>query len=265
MRLKITHTTSYSFEEPVVYGLQQLRQVPKSTRNQTVVQWQTQITGGKKELQFDDHHRNHVDLISFDPGTTHLTIRCEGEVEMTDNHGIVGPHAGLAPLWLFRQASPLTRAGAGCRELVARVKSLPELERMHALSAAIADAVEYKVGSSEMDWTAEDVLEHGTGVCQDHAHVFIACAHAMGMPARYVSGYLMLEGQTEQDATHAWAEVHLNGLGWVGFDISNGISPDTRYVRVATGLDYSEAAPVTGTRIGGEGETLDVAIEVAQQ
>jgi len=265
MRLKIIHTTNYTFDEPVTYGLQQLRQVPKSTRDQNVVQWQTQISCGQKELEFEDHHRNHVELISFTAGTSQLSIRCEGEVEMQDNHGIVGPHSGYAPLWLYLQSSPLTRAGAGCRELVAGVRTLPELERMHALSAAIADAVPYKVGASEMGWSAEDVLEHGAGVCQDHAHIFIACARAMGIPARYVSGYLLMNDRIEQDATHAWAEAHLDGLGWVGFDISNAICPDTRYVRVATGLDYSEAAPVTGTRIGGQGETLDVAIEVAQQ
>lgn len=265
MRLKITHTTSYTFDEPVVYGLQQLRQVPKSTRDQNIIQWQTQIIGGKTEVTYEDHHRNHVELVSFQPGTDQLTIRCEGEVEMTDNHGIVGPHTGPAPLWLYLQTGPRTRSGARCRELFAGLRDLPELERMHALSSAIGEAVKYKVGSSEMDWTAEDILEHGTGVCQDHAHVFIACARAMGIPARYVSGYLMMDDQIEQDATHAWAEAHLDGLGWVGFDISNAICPDTRYVRVATGLDYSEAAPVTGTRIGGQGETLDVAIEVAQQ
>ncbi len=81
----------------------------------------------------------------------------------------------------------------------------------------------------------------------------------------YVSGYLMLDDRIAQEAMHAWAEAYVDGLGWVGFDVSNGISPDTRYVRVATGLDYAEAAPVTGTRFGGTGENLTVSIEVAQQ
>jgi transglutaminase-like putative cysteine protease len=75
----------------------------------------------------------------------------------------------------------------------------------------------------------------------------------------------MLNETTTQDAMHAWAEVHVEGLGWVGFDVSNGVSPDTRYVRVATGLDYSEAAPISGTRIGGINEELQVSIQVVQQ
>jgi len=87
----------------------------------------------------------------------------------------------------------------------------------------------------------------------------------MGWPARYVSGYLMLDDRVEQEAMHAWAEAHVAGLGWVGFDVANAIAPDRRYVRVATGLDYSEAAPVTGMRIGGIGEVLTVQIGVAQQ
>jgi transglutaminase-like putative cysteine protease len=82
-------------------------------------------------------------------------------------------------------------------------------------------------------------------VCQDHAHIFIGAARAADIPARYVSGYLMMNDRIEQDATHAWAEAHVEELGWVGFDISNGISPDPRYVRVATGRDYRHAAPLT--------------------
>ena len=123
----------------------------------------------------------------------------------------------------------------------------------------------YEVGTSQSETRAEDAIAEGKGVCQDHAHIFIAAAREMGFPARYVSGYLMMDDRIEQDATHAWAEAHVDGLGWVGFDVSNQICPDTRYVRVATGLDYQGAAPVTGTRYGGAGETLSVAIEVAQQ
>jgi transglutaminase-like putative cysteine protease len=136
---------------------------------------------------------------------------------------------------------------------------------LHALSSVIRETVAYEVGASEADWSAEDALAAGKGVCQDHTHIFLSCARALGYPARYVSGYLMLNDRIVQDAMHAWAEAHIDGLGWVGFDVSNGISPDTRYVRVASGLDYADAAPVSGTRIGGNTETLSVAIDVVQQ
>jgi transglutaminase-like putative cysteine protease len=90
----------------------------------------------------------------------------------------------------------------------------------------------------------------------------ISVARLLGIPARYVSGYLLMEGVAEQTATHAWAEVHLPGLGWVGFDAANNICPDERYVRIATGLCYRDAAPVSGMRIGWAGENLHVAVTV---
>ena len=129
----------------------------------------------------------------------------------------------------------------------------------------IRAAIAYEVGASHPGWGAEEAIAAGRGVCQDHAHVFIACARLAEIPARYVSGYLLLDDRTGQDAMHAWVEAHVEGLGWVGFDVSNGIAPDTRYVRVATGLDYADAAPVSGMRIGGAAEALDVRIDVSQQ
>lgn len=265
MRLKIQHRTRYRFDDPVSYGLQQLRKTPKTNQQQWVLNWSTRVEGGRKELSFEDHHLNVVELISFERDVTELIVTSEGEVEQTDTNGIVGRHRGLAPLWLFQRETPRTKAGPNVRALV---RSLPEAETLaslHALSAAVHEAVAYEVGSSEPGWSAEDALEAGKGVCQDHTHIFLACAREMGVPVRYVSGYLMLNDRVAQDAMHAWAEAHIDGLGWVGFDISNKISPDARYVRVATGLDYADAAPVSGTRIGGIGEALEVLIEVAQQ
>lgn len=265
MRLKIHHTTRYVFDTPVTYGLQQLRKTPKTNTQQQVISWETEIAGGRKELSFEDHHRNTVELISFDKAATELELHSIGEVELTDTHGVVGPHLGPAPLWLYQRPTERTRPGSGVRKLVQTVPDGAPLERLHALSSAIHAAVTYTVGASKPDWTAEDALAAGSGVCQDHTHIFLAGARALGLPARYASGYLMLDDRTAQDAMHAWAEAYVDGLGWVGFDVSNGISPDTRYVRVATGLDYADAAPVSGMRVGGFGETLEVAITVAQQ
>ncbi len=265
MRLKIKHATRYSFEGDVLFGLQQLRKTPKSTHQQTVLSWQTEVAGGKKELSFEDHHNNVVELVSFGKGVGVLELTSSGEIEIEENHGIVGRHLGPAPLWLYENATDMTRAGAGVRALVGQVEGDSDLDRLHGLMSVIRSNVAYEVGASKPDWTAETAVAEGRGVCQDHTHVFLAAAREMGFPARYVSGYLMLNDRVAQEAMHAWAEAHVESIGWVGFDVSNGISPDTRYVRVATGLDYQEAAPVTGTRIGGTGEALDVRIEVAEQ
>ena len=123
----------------------------------------------------------------------------------------------------------------------------------------------YETGATDVYTTAEEAMGEGMGVCQDHAHIFIGAARALDIPTRYVSGYLLMDDRIDQEATHAWAEAHVEGLGWVGFDISNGISPDTRYVRVATGRDYVEAAPITGVSFGAAEEELRVALAVEQQ
>lgn len=131
---------------------------------------------------------------------------------------------------------------------------------LHRLSAAVFAAIRYEKGHTDAVTSAEDALVSGHGVCQDHAHVFIGATRMLGFPARYVSGYLLMNDRTDQEASHAWAEAHVEGLGWVGFDISNAISPDNRYVRVATGCDYRDAAPVTGITLGGG--TADLCVRV---
>ena len=117
-----------------------------------------------------------------------------------------------------------------------------------------------------IDTTAEEALTLGDGgVCQDHANIFISAARLSGLPARYVSGYLMMNDRVDQDATHAWAEACMsNDLGWVGFDVSNGVSPDERYVRIAVGRDARDAAPIDGLRMGSADEKLIVSLQVQQ-
>ncbi|MCT4684159.1 MAG: transglutaminase family protein [Roseicyclus sp.] len=267
MRLKILHTTTYHFDSPVPYGLQRLRLTPKSRAGQAVLTWKMEIEGGRAETEYADHHQNRVSLISFDSHATSIVVQCEGEVETADMAGITGRHGGFVPLWYFLKSTELTRAGPRVRALAKGLKEEePEdIPRLHALSARILAAVPYGIGVTHAATSAEEAVEHGQGVCQDHAHIFIAAARAMGYPARYVSGYLMMDDRIHQDASHAWAECHVEPLGWVGFDISNGISPDTRYVRVATGLDYREAAPVSGLRFGSSGEAMSIDIQVQQQ
>ncbi len=266
MLLTISHTTSYQYEEPVPYALQQLRLRPKSRPDQNVRSWDIRVEGGVKEVSFEDEHANTVDLISFQPGVTEIIVHCEGEVEVTDNNGIVGKHTSFVPLWLYQRSTELTKFGTQMRALLSGFeKPEGDLAMLHALSAHILERVPYSTDQGAADLTAEQVLSEGHGVCQDHAHIFIGVARKLGFPARYVSGYLMMDGRVSQDASHAWAEAHVDGLGWVGFDVSNGQSPDARYVRVATGLDYLGAAPVSGMRFGQGTENMQVKLRVEQQ
>ncbi|MFM9937751.1 MAG: transglutaminase domain-containing protein [Novosphingobium sp.] len=270
MRLSVDHTTHYRFSAPVSRGLQRLRLTPKMSNGQSIAHWSIQLEGARREVEYDDENANHVTLIAFEPGVNEVTIRCEGVVDTNDKSGIVGHHSGYLPIWHFRQQTDLTAPGPRVRTLLASLTSglggkQDTLERLHTLSALVRGSVAYAAGHTDATTTAEGVLAAGRGVCQDHAHVFISAARALGIPARYVSGYLMMTDRTEQDAGHAWAEAMVEGLGWVGFDVSNGISPDPHYVRVATGRDYRDAAPITGIRYGALDETMHVTLAVAQQ
>lgn len=267
MRLAIRHTTTYHFEKPVVHAIQRLRLTPKSTQGQEIVAWEMAFENAAKQLEYEDQHRNTTTLIALDAGAEHVSVTCAGTVDTHDHSGVIGRHAGHLPLWSFRGQTPLTRPGAGMRTIVRdlRREAMGSLDTLHALSARIRDRVAYQTGATGVDTSAEDALGIGCGVCQDHAHLFIGMARALDIPARYVSGYLMMNDRIDQEATHAWAEAHVDGLGWVGFDISNGISPDPRYVRLATGRDYRDAAPITGISIGGATRELSVQVAVERQ
>ncbi|OAO03011.1 transglutaminase family protein [Parasphingorhabdus sp.] len=266
MLLKINHETRYVYDTPVQYGLQQLRLRPKERPGQEIKNWAIEIEGGCLELSFTDQHCNHVDLINIERGRTEIVIRCRGAVENSDGSGIIGSQAGFAPLWYFKRHTDLTKPGPRVRKLVNSLGDdfETDIAKVHALSAAVLENVSYRTGQTNADTDAETALKTGEGVCQDHSHIFCAAARLMGFPARYVSGYLMMSDRIDQDATHGWAEAYVDRLGWVGFDISNGYSPDERYIRIATGLDYREASPISGLRYGAGGEDMIVTLQVQQ-
>ncbi|MDQ0321322.1 transglutaminase-like putative cysteine protease [Pararhizobium capsulatum DSM 1112] len=265
MRLKISHSTKYAYDEPVQYALQRLRLTPHNQPGQTVLEWDISVEGANLEVGYDDHFGNRVNLVSVNSERSAIQITASGEVETTDKAGVYGPHLGYAPLWLYLRETPLTKKTKPIRNLAKSMSGDGDLARMHALMAEIHEKIEYMPGETGTETTAEQALERGRGVCQDHAHVMISAARTLGLPARYISGYLMMPDHPDQTATHAWAEVHLGGLGWVGFDAANKMCPDDRYVRVASGLDYQDAAPVSGLVHGVANETLKVAITVEEQ
>jgi transglutaminase-like putative cysteine protease len=167
---------------------------------------------------------------------------------------------------LFLRDTLLTEADDSIRALtdVATAPNAGEpIAMMHSLMNAIRDAMRFDTGATDVTTTATQALSLGRGVCQDFAHIFIAGARHLGFPARYVSGYLFRKDAVEgQEAGHGWAEAYLPDLGWVGFDPANAICPTEAYVRVAVGLDYLGAAPVRGSRLGGNDEKLSVQISV---
>lgn len=264
MRLKISHRTEYHYDAPVFYALQRIRLFPKSDAMQAVNEWSLAIEGAREEVRFDDHFGNDTRLLSVEGAPQMIAITASGEVDTRDTNGVVGAHRSFAPLWLFCHQTALTTTGDGVAELAEAVGSGGELDRLHKLMGMIGERVAYEIGTTDAATTAEEALVKGRGVCQDHSHIFLAAARHLGFPARYVSGYLKIDGMDEQTASHAWVEAHLDGLGWVAFDCSNGICADERYVRVAIGRDYRDAMPISGIRLGAAQEQLAVRITVEQ-
>lgn len=262
MRLRITHRTEYRYDAPMGYGLQRLRLTPSDARTQSVINWTIEVEGAREELRYNDGFGNDTRLLTIDGASEAVTIVATGEVETNNTAGVAGPQRGFMPLWIFSQPTPLTEPGKDVDALAKEIGNGEQLDRMHQLMALVAAKVAYQTGVTNAQTTAEEALALGAGVCQDHAHIFVAAARLAGFPARYVSGYLMKEG--DQAAAHAWAEAFIDGLGWVGFDPSNKMSPDETYVSLATGRDYRDAAPVSGIRIGQAVETLAVSITVEQ-
>lgn len=265
MQLQIRHITHYHYDQPVDYALQKVRLHPQDGPTQDVLNWVVQVEGGKIEASYLDHYGNHVDLVRVDKGTQDVKLTASGQIKPADTAGILGKIYGRAPLWHFKQATSLTTVG---RQIKALSKVIGQhedpLQGLHALSNAVLKAAPYKSGKTITTTTAEQALGLGAGVCQDHTHIFTAAARNAGFPARYVSGYLMINEQIDQEASHAWSEVHLDTLGWVGFDVSNGVAPDNKYVRIAAGRDALDTAPITGMRMGSADESMIVSLQVQQ-
>lgn len=269
MILSISHKTSYSYASPLGYGLQQLRIKPSAGKGQKILNWNIELVGASKQAEFLDQHNNCVWLTKFDLGAEEVSFTCTGQIETEDCNGIIGPNDGLAPLWLFKHQTALTKPGTNLLKFIKKFATITDnpLQELHTLSAAIVDYVPYQTGTTSTGTTAEEAIKLQSGVCQDHTHIMLGIARHLGYPARYVSGYLMMDDRIDQDAGHAWAEIYLDNLGWVGFDVSNGISPDARYVRIATGLDYLEAAPVTGVnyRLHGASDQNNMVVNIQVQ
>ena len=265
MRLVVKHVTRYTYEQPIAHMIQQLRLTPHSQEGQEILSWTVTVPGLETGAHYTDGFGNRVDLVSHHDPVTELSVSVEGLVETKDMAGIVGDFPCPATDDVFRRFTPLTAASPAIRRLSALASDTGDVSGFHELMHAIRDKVGYQTGVTEVHTTAAEALASGHGVCQDHAHIFISAARCIGVPARYVSGYMLMEDEQESEAHHAWAEVKLPTLGWVGFDVSNGMCPTERYIRLTTGLDSRSAAPIRGIRRGSGDEAMSVEVAVLQE
>lgn len=268
MLIRIEHSTSYKYSEPLLGTTQYLRMTPLSGRTQAVENWAL-ICPGATTTAWQDQYGNACHTLTVTKQVDRLDIRVSGLVRTRDTSGVVGVATPELPIMLYLRETPATVASDSIRDLAAACRGTGERDRievLHDIMLGIADAVDYKPGETHVHTTGTEALEQGSGVCQDHAHIFCATARALDIPARYVSGY-MTQGLDHEahTASHAWAEAFVDSLGWVGFDPTNRACPDESYVRTAIGLDYSEASPVRGVRAGGGDETMSVRVNFPNQ
>ena len=268
MRIIVEHETRYTYETPVTYTIQSLRLTPQPYDGQVVRSWEIEAPGAGFLHAFTDSFGNLTHTLVIDRPHEEVVIRVRGKVDTTDTNGLVAGALEPFPPLFYRRETRLSKADGAIRALAGAARSAADgdhLKCLHILMNSIRDAIEYQTGETHVHTTAVEALANGAGVCQDHAHVFIAGARSIGIPARYVSGYLLhTDTGEESEAAHAWAEALVPDLGWVGFDVANRVCAHDNYVRVGVGLDYWEASPVRGMRRGGGEEELAVSVRVAQ-
>ena len=268
MRIRVKHETTYRYQSPAKSALQKLLLTPRNHCGQHLLDWRIDIDRDVRLRSIEDAFGNIMHSCSVEGPIDQLSTVIEGEVETFDTSGVVSGAVERFPPALYLRDTALTMADEALRDMAleSTARENTALAKLHSLLDALYAVLVFDADATHSATTAIEAFARKQGVCQDFAHVFIACARAVNIPARYVSGYfLRSDGCDDQTAGHAWAEAYVEDLGWVGFDPAHGVSPNENYVRVAIALDYLGAAPVRGAHVGGSGEELHVHVHVSSE
>lgn len=263
MRLSIRHETLYRYTAPLTYTIQQIRLTPRAELHQRLVSWQISTPGRRHE--FIDAYGNVCHMLTIVGPHQEVNMIAHGVVEvMPLDRGRLADAGSLSPL-VFSVPTRLTQPDEAIVEFAqTNLRKMDGSHDLLDLADAIRSAVAYQSGSTVVTTPASDALRLGAGVCQDHAHVFLACCHVHGIPCRYVSGYIDA-GDTSHAESHAWVDVRVQEgdfSGWVSIDVTHAQFVNNAHCRLAIGRDYDSAAPVRGVRRGGGMESLSVRVDV---
>jgi len=269
VRIAISHQSEYTYDRDGGTTVQALRLSPPRNAGQSIETWRISAPGIETAACYTDAFGNVVYLIASNGEAGPLVISAEGVVHTSDTAGIVGFTDEAASPAVYLRETRLTKPNAAIAAMAQSVLVhidgvTDEMNTLHALMAAIHAQVAYEISTTHSATSAAEAFAGKRGVCQDHAHIFISAARLLGIPSRYVTGYLLTDGTDAEAAHHAWAEALVPLLGWVGFDPANKTCPTERYIRLAVGLDAAIAAPIRGVRRGPGAETLVVTVAVRQ-
>jgi len=266
MRIRIHHAIAYTYEAPPTGVTQTLRLTPRNHDGQYVLAWRIDLSRDCLLHQHEDAFGNITHSFTAEGPFDALAINVEGEVDTQDLNGVVSGTLERFPPSLFLRETALTQADTVIADFAETLRSEATGEPLALLHTLLRELnKEIKLDPARAVTGAAEAFTARCGSDRDIAHIFIAAARRLGVPARYVSGHCLRgAGDAAPQACHAWAEAHVDRLGWIGFDPTHGLCMTDAYVRVAVGLDHLGAAPVRGQSFGGSGETAKITVQVAQ-
>ena len=268
MRLTVEHRIRLSYDDPADFGIQYLRLSPRNDPCQTVREWT--VYGPGSLIGWRDHLANQVTTHTADTAHETLAVGARGVVDTADTVGVIPSYYPPHRLMAYLRRTALTAPGDGLTAFAESHRAAFKdgtLAGLHAMMADLHRRMAVTVDRAYRRGAAEAALDAGTGCPADLAHIFIAGARHLGIPARLVTGYcfVALEEEGPKTLAHAWAEALIDNLGWVSFDPVHDRSATDAYVRCAVGFDHDGAAPWRGVQRGGTGETLNIDVRVSAE
>lgn len=260
MKIFVHHKTIYNYEASTRRSIQLIRMTPQTLSYQSVNAWTLTVPRIGSEVY--DGFGNYCTMISINEPHQQLEVTADGEIDIDEKAESIEDNRN--PVGLFLTKTPLT----ACSEAMLDFAT-PFLDgdisrtKLIDFSHALLDRVSYEPGTTDVLTSAPKAFDLGRGVCQDHTHLFLACARHFNIPARYVSGYLHTDSE-DHSATHAWAEAFIDNR-WYVFDTSNRLFSPSQHVQIAIGLDYNDTAPIRGVRVGGGSEKMNYAVRVMNE
>jgi transglutaminase-like putative cysteine protease len=279
MHYTIRHVTRFTYETAISESVMEARMQPRSEGAQRCIRFGLSTAPPSRVRMYQDHDGNVVHHFNI-PGhharldvTAEALVECDAVSEAAPTVTWEDLDGRMAPgeFWEMLSPSPFARRTPRlddfAREIGLRRDDDP-FGALVRLNAAIYERFEYSPQSTRVDSPIDDALASRRGVCQDFSHIMIALARQLGVPCRYVSGYVFQspearsERRSSDDATHAWVEAWLPDRGWIGFDPTNNLLAGDRHIRVAVGRDYSDVPPTRGVFKGTSAVRSELAVAV---
>jgi transglutaminase-like putative cysteine protease len=266
MRIRISHEATHRYAPATRMLVQNLRLTPHGCDSQYVFRWRIEVDLDTALRQGEDAHGNVLTSFSYHGAPIEkLTVSAAGEVDTTEAAGVVRGAVERLPPEMYLRESPLAHVNGAMRDFAreATAGCADTLDAMHRLMAGSHRAAVFDPAAADAPELAVEAFALRRGQARGFAHIFVACARFLSVPARFVSGYRAALDGEEKAGAHAWAEAHVPRLGWVAFDPAYCICADERYVRVVVGFDGQDAAFVRSAQ-GASEDAVDANIRVEQ-